>query len=188
MIRVAALGETRFDEAAPIGFGDFPMWFRMAERWDVGHLHDTLWSWRQNRESNSARPIVAIADDYETNIGRYCDQYLGRHPSNVALVAGWRQGMKRYLFWALVYEIALHFRQGDASTESDERSLFEIMQYRLSDDEFARALEKLRGHRSGVCQLMVVAALESVIALRLTAGLGWLAGHQATMRSWLRLE
>ena len=48
-----------------------------------------LWSWRQNRESHSARPIVFIADDYARNIGGYCDDYLTRWPDHGPW---WRHG------------------------------------------------------------------------------------------------
>ena len=45
LIRRAALGEARFDEQGPIGFGDFLVWFRIAERAAVGHIPRRLWRW-----------------------------------------------------------------------------------------------------------------------------------------------
>lgn len=69
VIRREALGAIRFGLDAPIGFGDFPIWFRVAEQWDIGHVHERLSSWRQNGESLSLRPIVEIVRDYQANIG-----------------------------------------------------------------------------------------------------------------------
>jgi glycosyltransferase involved in cell wall biosynthesis len=189
MARSTALVESRFGLDAPIGFGDFPLWFRLAEKWDVGHIHNVLWSWRQNRESHSARPIVAIAEDYARNVGGYCAERLARRPADADLVAEWRRDLRRYLFWALTYEVALHFRKrGHATDESRHRSLFEMMEYRLTDDQFAQALEQMKRYRTGPYQSLVCSAVKLSIALRLTAGLGWLARYQATMRSWLSLE
>src|SRR5262249_14983679 len=101
----------------------------------------------------------------------------------------WRTSLKRYLFWALTYEVALHFsKRGRADDASRPRSLFEIMGYRLTHDEFCRALEQRKRYRSGPYQSLVCSAVDFAITFRLTAGLGWLTRHQATMRSWLGLE
>jgi glycosyltransferase involved in cell wall biosynthesis len=142
MVRKSALGDSRFVPQAPIGFGDFPLWFRVAETFDVGHIGKRLWSWRQNEESNSARPIESIAHDYEENIGSYCDEHLRRWPQHAGLVARWRASLRHYLFCALAYEVALHFRT-NRRRDGDERSVFEIMNYRLTPQQFESALEQM---------------------------------------------
>lgn len=189
MVRRAALGNSRFGLDTPIGFGDFPLWCRLAETWDIGHIPKALWSWRQNHESHSARTIVAIADDYQQNLGEYCDEHLARWPEHRALVSRWRQDIRRYLFWALMYEVALHFRtSAQKSQRGESRSLFEIMDYRLTDEEFDRTIEQLKGYRFGPLQHATFASVQLLVHLRLTSALGWLTRHRETVRSLLRLE
>jgi glycosyltransferase involved in cell wall biosynthesis len=189
MVRRAALGESRFELDAPIGFGDFPVWFRVAETWDVGHIPKRLWSWRQNEVSHSARAIESIARDYDVNLGSYCDAHLMRWPEHGELVRRWRASIKRYLFWALCYEVALHFRDRGADRAADhERSLFEIMDYRLTPEQFESALSQMSRYRSGVTQRLAAAALRTLIAVRLTRPLGWASRHHAALRTVLGLK
>jgi hypothetical protein len=94
-----------------------------------------------------------------------------------------------YLFWALAYEVALHFRhrtirRGDETV----RSLFEIMDYRLTPDQFHSALAQMRAYRTGVIEGVAYAGLRALIALGLTRPLGWISRHRATLRTVLRLE
>jgi hypothetical protein len=112
MIRRSALGDVRFDEAGAIGFGDFVLWFRIAESWAVGHVAKRLWNWTQEPNAQSVRRIVSLVEDYDRNITTYCDGFLARHPGEGALVERWRRSMRRYIFWALVFEVGLHFRGG----------------------------------------------------------------------------
>jgi glycosyltransferase involved in cell wall biosynthesis len=188
MIRTSALGGARFVTDAPIGFGDFPLWFRLAERADVGHIGRRLWSWRQNSESHSARTIESIARDYEFNLEQYCRDHLSRWPEHRDLVAAWRASIRRYLFWALAYEVTLHFRAGAPRPADTSRSLFEIMDYRLTPQQFDHAMGQLKSYRKSLREYLLVASLETVIRLRLTAPLGWAAGHQAGVRKLLNLE
>jgi glycosyltransferase involved in cell wall biosynthesis len=188
MVRRAALGEIRFTPEAPIGFGDFPVWFRIAETWDVGHIHECLFSWRQNSVSHSARTIESIAHDYDVNLTGYCDEHLERWPEHHELVARWRRSIRRYLFWALGYEVALHCRSGSAPTDIADRSLFEIMGYRLTDDQFRNALAQMRSYRSGLSEYLAYAGLTTLIALRLTGPLTWASRHQAAVRAMLGLK
>ena len=111
MFRRAAIDDVRFDEDAPVGFGDFVVWCRLAERWDVGHLSRRLWSWRQDRRSGSARTIESMTVDYYQNLTKYCDDHLARWPTHVRMVEEWKRAIHHYLFWALVFEIGLHFRR-----------------------------------------------------------------------------
>jgi glycosyltransferase involved in cell wall biosynthesis len=187
MVRRAALGEARFEPDAPIGFGDFPLWFRVAETWDVGHVGKRLWSWRQNSVSHSARPIQSIAHDYDVNLNRYCDEHLRRWPNHATMVERWRANIRHYLFWALAYEVALHFRTG-AANASGERSLFEIMDYRLSPQQFEAALAQMKSFRTSASEHLAYAAITTLIRLRLTWPVGWVSRHQAALRAVLGLK
>jgi glycosyltransferase involved in cell wall biosynthesis len=189
MIRRSALGPIRFEEEAPIGFGDFPIWFKLAESADVGHISRRLWSWRQNRESHSARPIVDIAVDYRYNIERYCDDHLARRPSHRDRVAQWRRDTRRYLFWALAYEVGLYFR--DEKSKDDvkaARTLFEIMNYRLTPEQFQHALEQMSALRDGPGEHFAFATVQAMLRLHLTRPLGWVTRHQSTARAVLGLR
>jgi hypothetical protein len=189
MVRRAALGDARFQPDAPIGFGDFPLWFRVAETWDVGHISKRLWSWRQNSESHSARAIESIAHDYDANLGWYCDEHLKRWPGHGALVERWRASIRHYLFWALVYEVALHFRSRTTTRGSEAgRSLFEIMDYRLTPGQFRSALLQMSAYRTSVTEYVAYAGLRTLIALRLTWPVAWMSRHQAALRTVLGLE
>lgn len=188
LIRRTALGDARFVPDAPIGFGDFPLWFRMAETWDIGHIHKCLWSWRQNSVSHSARTIESIARDYDVNLSGYCDDHLRRWPDHGPLVARWRASIRRYLFWALGYEVALHYRSGTTASPGNERSLFEIMDYRLTPEQFQHALTQMKSYRSGWGEHLAYAGLTTLMTLRVTRPLGWVSRYQAALRTVLRLK
>jgi glycosyltransferase involved in cell wall biosynthesis len=189
MVRRSALGEARFEPDAPIGFGDFPLWFRVAETWDVGHIAKRLWSWRQNTESHSARTIESIAHDYNANLCWYCDEHLKRWPGHADLVERWRTSIRHYLFWALAYEVALHFRNRTATRRGEEaRSLFEIMNYRLTPEQFQSALSQMRTYRTSATEHLAYAGLRTLIALRLTWPVAWMSRHQAALRTVLGLD
>jgi glycosyltransferase involved in cell wall biosynthesis len=189
MVRAEALGGSRFIDGAPIGFGDFPLWFRVAEAWDVGHVHKRLWSWRQNSESHSARTIESIAHDYQVNLGGYCDEHLARWPDHAGLVNRWRASIRHYLFWALAYEVALHFRKtGTQEAGEPGRSLFEIMDYRLTPEQFQHALDQMKSYRTGAAEYAAYAGIMTMIRLRLTWPVAWMSRHQAALRTVLGLE
>jgi glycosyltransferase involved in cell wall biosynthesis len=188
MVRASALGASRFVPDAPIGFGDFPLWFRVAEKWDVGHISKRLWSWRQNAQSHSARTIVAIAHDYHQNLDQYCDEHLVRWPEHARLVDEWRVSIRRYLFWALTYEVALHFRNRKGKPERQARSLFEIMNYSLTPEQFHDALVQMEAYRTGVTERVAFAAVRLLIRCHLASSLAWLTRHQSRLRALLRLE
>ncbi len=189
MVRMAALGDARFGLDAPIGFGDFPIWFRLAEAWDIGHIPERLSSWRQNPDSLSLRPIVEIARDHEKNIGEYCDDHLRRWPGHVNMVNVWRASLRRYVFWALAYEIALHFRRrGGSDTLHRTRTQFEIMDYSLTPEQFERALSELERHRAGVVEHAAAATVQALVRLRLKSPFGWVVRHHGALRTLLRLE
>jgi hypothetical protein len=188
MVRRSALGEARFIADAPIGFGDFALWFRLAESCDIGHVHERLWSWRQNKESHSARTIEAISHDYDQNLSRYCDEHIARWPNHTHLVERWRASIRRYLFWALAYEVALHFTDRRRDPRSGSQSLFEIMDYRLTPEQFQHALAQLKVYRTGIVQYCVFAAIQLAIRFRLTSPFAWLTRHRTRVRALLGFE
>jgi glycosyltransferase involved in cell wall biosynthesis len=186
LIRRSALGDIRFDEHGALGFGDFVLWFRIAEQWSVGHIGRRLWSWRQEPHAQSVRRIVSLVDDYDRNISSFCEGFLARHPAEHERVSRWRQLMRRYIFWALVFEIGLHHRARSSKTESP--TLFEIHRYDLTPQEFERALEQLAAYRTGADQVLVFAVLRTLLLLRLTWPLGWVTRHYGSMRTILGLR
>jgi glycosyltransferase involved in cell wall biosynthesis len=189
MVRAEALNGSRFVPDAPIGFGDFPLWCRVAEEWDIGHIPERLWSWRQNRESHSARNIESIARDYRINLDAYCEEHLSRWPEHRALVKRWHAHIRRYLFWALTYEIALSFHhQRMPGRRHTSQSLFEIMDYRLTPEQFQSALTQIRSYRTSALEYAVYGAMTFLIRAGLTWPLAWVTGHQRTIRALLNLQ
>lgn len=185
MIRRSALGDIRMDEAAKIGFGDFPVWFRLAETSDIGHVDGRLWRWRQDLRSESARTIESMSVDFEENLTRYCHEHLSRWPDHAQLVGEWRRAIHRYLFWALVFEVGLHFRRPRAVERETERTLFEIMNYRLTPGQFAHALDLLSVHQRGPVERTVRAMIGLMIQSGVTWPLAWATEHHASFGALL---
>ena len=190
MVRRVALSQTRFDPEGPIGFGDFPVWFRVAERWAVGHIPACLWRWRQTRTAQSARTIESMAQDYHLNLSRYCDEHLSRFPQHQELVARWKREIRRYLFWALAFEVGLYCRKDAEASErpSEAKTLFEILQYRLSPEAFERTLEQLETYRTGSAEQLTCGVIQMLVRLKLTAPLAWATHHAQTFRQLLMLQ
>ena len=188
MVRKEALGTVRLAPDAPIHFGDFPLWFRVAETWDIGHISRPLWSWRQNAESHSAEPIHDMTKDLEQNVGGYCDGHLARWPAHAALVGRWRASIERYVFWALAYEVALHFRPLSNGPHRRERTLFEIMDYRLTPDQVNCDLIEMRRHAHGVSERTAAAVMSALVRAGLASPLGWMIKYQAVARTLLGLK
>lgn len=189
MVRRAALGAIRFDKDAPIGFGDFPVWFELAERADVGHIAGRLWSWRQNAESHSARTIESIANDYHENLGKYCDAHLVRWPRHEERVRRWRRDIRRFLFWALAYEVALHCQKATGRTPPpSSRSLFEIMDYRLTPQQLDHALDQMKHYRGGAFEHLIFGLVSTLIRRGMTRPLGWIPRYRSIARTILGLE
>lgn len=188
VIRREALGALRFNEQGAIGFGDFVLWFQLAERWDIGHIAQRLWRWRQHPHSQSARTVVSLVTDYEDNLNAYCDGYAARHPGELQRVARWRHVIRRYLFWALAYEIGLQCRRQAAGAASATPTLFEILDYRLSPEEFDEALRRLKRYRTGLVERLAWLGIRGLVALRLTRPLAWATEHHVAVRALLRLR
>lgn len=189
MLRRSALGDIRFDETGCIGFGDFVVWFQVAEHWAVGHLAERLWKYRLHPGSLSRRTIISIARDYHENLNRYCDGYLQRQPAQAAVVRSWRRAIDRYLFWALVYEVGLYYQGNSrvAGASSQHRSVFELMAYHLKPEEFRQALEQLAGYRTGLLEHLMLAAIRALQSFRCTGVLGRIPRYAAPLRGLLGL-
>jgi glycosyltransferase involved in cell wall biosynthesis len=188
MIRRSALGSIRFDEAGPIGFGDFVVWFQIAERFAIGHIRERLWSWRQDHRSQSARTIESLTHDFYVNLSGYCDAHLRRFPERRELVEQWRLGIHRYLFWALLFEVGLYFRHQGKVLASKDPTLFEILDYRLTPEQFRAALDQLDRHHRGPLQAAILRAVKVLIRLKLTQPLAWATQHYASVGALLGLR
>lgn len=189
MIRREALGKIRFDEQGPIGFGDFVVWFEIAERWSIGHIPEILWSCRQEPKAQSARTIVSMVYDYDVNLNRYCDGHLQRWPGHAEQVRRWRRHIRNFLFWALAFEVGLHLRKnGCRPAPSSSRTLFELFDYHLPPEAFDQALERLRFYRAGAVQHAAFAMLETMRKLRITAPITWATSHSGLFRNLLGLR
>lgn len=190
MIRRSALGSVRFREDGPIGFADFVVWFQIAEHVSVGHIKRRLWRYRLHRRSFSRRTIESLTHDYYENLNRYCDDHVGRWPGHARLVDRWRADINRYLFWALVYELGLHFRKLRATPARDalHRSVFEITDYSLTPQEVQRVREQLRRYRTGPFQSAAFVLLEVLLPLKLTWPLAWISQHAGSVRGVLGLK
>lgn len=190
MIRRSALGSARFQEDGPIGFVDFVVWFLIAERASVGHIARRLWRYGLHQQSFSRRTIESLTHDYYENMNRYCDEHLVRWPEHADLVRQWRTDINRYLFWALAYELGLHFRKvhGTSVHQSPHRSVFEIAGYSLTPEEVHSVRAQLRKYRTGLVQILAFGMLEALQHLKLTRPLAWLTHHAGAVRGALGLK
>jgi hypothetical protein len=69
-----------------------------------------------------------------------------------------------------------------------ERSLFDLMDYRLTPEQFEHALAQMKSYRTGGTDYLAYALLTTLMALRLTWPVAWMSRHQAALRAVLRLE
>lgn len=183
MIRRSALGNVYFDEGGPIGFGDFAVWFQIAEKASVGHIRRRLWRCRVTRQSQSTRTIESLIDDYRESLTRYCDGHVKRWPEHAEMVARWRSYIDRFVFWALVYEVGLHV--GKRKSGRSNRSHFEILDYQLTEEEFGRVLAKLHRYHSGFGQYGALLAVTALLRLGVTWPLAWASRHYWWVRGLL---
>lgn len=189
MIRRSALGDTRFDEKGPTGFGDFVLWFQIAERYGVGHIRRRLWRYRLHTRSISRRTLESIASDYHETLTRYCDGYLERWPGHGERVDRWRACISRYLFWALAYEVGLYFRKkGPSAKRSHQRTVFEISDYRLTPEELYRVLEKLGVYQTDIVQYLARFLIDLLMRMGFTWPLGWITHYASSLRGPLGLR
>jgi hypothetical protein len=189
MLRRSALGDIRLEDPGLSGFGDFVVWFQIAERYAVGHVGQRLWRWRQQRNSQSARTIESLTHDYIDYLTRYCDAHLRRWPDHAEMVKTWRADIDRYIFWALAFELALHCRrQLGFPPKREGRTLFEINDYDLGPEQVDRTRRRMRSHRRGAVQAAVWLAIELSMRCRFPWPLAWATYHASAVRGLLRLR
>jgi hypothetical protein len=131
-----------------------------------------------------------LTRDYDENLNRYCDEHLLRWPQHAHLVANWRKSISSYLFWALAYELGLHFRKMRALPTAGrfDRSVFEITGYSLTPEEVQRVREQLRHYRTGPAQSAALFILEVLMKSRLTWPLAWVTQYARAARVCLGLK
>jgi glycosyltransferase involved in cell wall biosynthesis len=188
MLRREALDTIRFGDRL-VGFEDFVVWFRMAERWDVGHIGERLWRYRLHQGALSRGAILRMTRHYRENLFRYCDDHLARHPGRLELVQGWKRRIDTYLFWALFYETARHFKRlgqgGHPASRGD--SVFDLQDYALTAADLANVIGALRLYRTGALQRVAFTALRALLASRCTWPLACATRYSAAFRRWLGL-
>jgi len=138
LIRREALGPIRLGGA--LGFGDFLMWFRMAEKWQAGILGMVAWSWRQSTDAGSRVPILKMVEDYQTNMDSYLREVGTRRPGWSVHVNGWRKKSARFCRWALIYEI---IQQHLPRLPTTGGTLFQMYGYRLEPAQLRLVEQKL---------------------------------------------
>ena len=190
MIRRSALENSRFDPEGPTGFSDFALWCEIAERWRVGHIPKQLYSYRLHTRSLSRRSALSISKDYRRAMIGFCDGHLKRFPSDERTVRRWRMLIDRYLFWMLGYEICLHFsgRKWESRNENRYRTVFQMMDYRLTDEEFQEALIQFRAMPGGPIETAARTLINGLLVAHWTWPLGRLAPHAPAFRGLLRLQ
>lgn len=184
MIRRAALRDIRFDEAGPIGFGDFVVWFHVAETSAVGHISRQLWHYRIHRGSLSRRTVLSMTQDYRTALRRYCADYGRRWPAHQARVARWEIAIDRFLFWSLVYEVGRHYRRQHSLPPTPD-TIFDVMGYTLSPDELKEALGMLKGYQHGLVKPCIRRLIELFVSSGHEQPLGWMTRWAPRLREAL---
>lgn len=86
IFRRTAIGRAKFDEGLPIHYGDFVILMRLAEKWDVVLISDTLFSWRVHGENESRMAFSEAIPLRTTVLSNYCAEYAGRS-TDVAFAA-----------------------------------------------------------------------------------------------------
>jgi glycosyltransferase involved in cell wall biosynthesis len=188
MVRRSALGERRFFEGGPVGFGDITLWCCLAETCDVGHINQRLYRYRLHRRSFSRTTLVEFTRHYRETLARYCREHLERWPHHRALVDEWRSSIDRYVFWALVYEVGLHVRRRNDGAREDKQlpqTMYEIADYRLSPGEFREVTLQLEQLSRGAFQRLTVATIRLLLRLGLTWPLAWATRHVGAFRALL---
>ena len=192
LIRRSALGRSRFNETGPLGFADFVLWFEIAERARIGHIPQELYAYRLHTRSLSRRTIFSITQDYRQAVLGYCSDYLKRRPQDAPTVQRWRRFIDRYLFWILAYEISLQcWRKGPSAqpiTASRYRTIFERMDYRLSQEEFQQVLTQWRSIPCGPLEKTARNSIDFLLSIHWTWPIGQLAPHAPSFRRLLGLH
>jgi glycosyltransferase involved in cell wall biosynthesis len=190
MVRRSALGDIRFDAEGPIGFGDFPVWLQLAEHASIGHLPERLWRCRQVPQSQSACTIETMTRDYEDALTHYCNDYLTRWPTHQGLVERWKRAIRRYVFWALAFEVGLHYRKlgNEVMAPRPNLTLFELLGYRLDPVSLQHAVDRLWIYRTGSLETVTCLTMALLIRARMAGLFTWATHHVSAFRRLLRLQ
>ena len=182
MIRRSALKDARFDESGPSGFGDFVLWFRIAEQTGVGHISKRLWRYRIHREALSSKSILGMTRDFEESMGRYLQNRLARFPQDAGLVSKWRRDLRRYLFWSLIYEMCRSMRHSNSGMRG--QTIFDAMGYRLTPQELQQVRILLKEYQAGFGQGAVRWGLDLLLKARITWPVEWMM--RSVSVPWIR--
>ena len=173
MIRRSALGSIRFDEGGPTGFGDFVLWFRVAESSCIGHVPRRLWRYRIHNSALCSKSILAITQDYEESVERYLRGFGQRYPERPNWAAARRRELRRYLFWSLAYELLRSIRPSAGKGQT----IFDAMGYRLTPEEITLVRRHLKGYQTGLAQSAARLGIELSIRGRLIRPIDWAMRH-----------
>jgi len=184
LIRREALGDLRWDDDGPLGFGDFAVWFRMAEDWDMGHISERLWSYRIHRRSQSRRTMIDGAREFEQVVEEFCTDYLRRHPGEAGRANRWLSAKDNFIFWAMIYEVALARRTERGGTAT----VVDFSGYQLPEERIDEAFEMMTDHHQGPAQWAIARAVKVADAARLMGPLSRLTHHAARLRPLLGLK
>lgn len=190
MMRRSALGSWRLREDGPLGYADFVLWFQIAERAAVGHIAHRLWQYRLVGQSVGHRTIESMIHDYDDQMSHYCNGHLQRYPNHAGLVERWRRDVKRYIFWALIYALGLHFRNRRASLgpSAYKKTVFELRECEMSEEKLNKVIEQLHRYRVDLPEHLMVMIVKTLMRLRLTRPLAWATFRHETFRSILGLR
>jgi len=140
LMRREAAGKCRFEGAK--GFGDFKLWFRIAEDWNIGHFREILWTMRQSPNAQSATTILQMTADYLINIEAYLNDLQTRKPSEKSWVEARKKDARRFVFWSLICEKII--QSGGTVKRRPSQTLFQIYGYQLSSTEIKELHARLR--------------------------------------------
>ena len=140
LIRREALGKHRLGGAK--GFGDFKLWFRIAEDWNIGHLKEVLWTMRQSADAQSATTILQMTADYLANIETYLNDFQKRKPREKGWVDARRKNARKFVFWSLIFEKVLQSQK--TMKRRSNQTLFQMYGYRLSQSEIQELNVRMR--------------------------------------------
>jgi hypothetical protein len=95
--------------------------------------------------------------------------------------------MRRFIFWALAYELSLQFRPALRTTTltAGRGTMFELKGYRLSPEELESVRRRLGQHRTGGDQWLVHGLIELLMTAGLTRPLGWVTRYPLALRNLL---
>ena len=172
MIRRAALPAIPFDEGGTIGFSDIVTWFRIAERWQVGHIGARLWSYRLHSAALSQRK-GSVPREHTDTFTAYAAEHLVRHPGETERVRRWLAHIRRFRFWAIAYELARHAAAGPRGS------------YRFARADLEALLDELGAAAATLPQRAIAATLRGLFRTGQTWPLTLAARYAPAVRDLL---